>query len=264
MYDVPDLVDILCSDYSIPHTTTTVGTQKFGVVDGQIISSMSFTERSISITFIGKAKNEWLQKMINNALEKYFSNTNGKFWICFGNTPYKKYHVVYQSMTENYNTFPFFQSTINLIDYDGVAESVVSSLDARKFAVNGWALGMNMPFDEDTSYIFENEKSFSVFNPSDIVIDPLYKRHNLQVQVQGTGAFTLTNLTNGTSVTCNALLSSSDTFLMVKTSPFINGIRSGVKTDNGYISLDKGWNDFKISSINNPIVTFSFPFYYLT
>lgn len=263
IYDDADLKNILCSDYSIPHSINTVTAQKFGVRNGQIVTSMSFTERTISLNFIGKASKSFERKLMLNSLEKFFAQV-GQYWICFGDQPYKKYHVTYSSMTPGDEAFPMFQCTVTLEDYDGIAQSVVSSSDIRQFSTNGWAAGMGFPFNKDTPYQFSGESSFSVFNPSDISIDPMFQRHPLVIKVYGTGYFQLNNISNGSEITCYKQLSAQDTFQISKTSPTINGFHAGSNTDNGYIKLSKGWNDFNLLNIKNSKVSFEFPFYYLT
>ncbi|WP_375378389.1 hypothetical protein [Weissella confusa] len=81
------------------------------------------------------------------------------------------------------------------------------------------------------------------------------------ITVKGSGAFTLTNQTNGTSIKLNQAMGSGDTFVLNGVIPTLNG-STDADTDFGHIELERGDNDIRLSGLSSANVTFSFPFLY--
>ncbi|MGV0167599.1 phage tail domain-containing protein [Furfurilactobacillus sp. WILCCON 0119] len=122
-------------------------------------------------------------------------------------------------------------------------------------------LGMHLPLREVPFNFLSN--NFNVYNPSDVAIDPYINRHQVKITVKGSGAFTLTNTTNNTSIQCKHVLTNTDTFVLDGVRSYLNGNSIGSETDFGHLQLEQGNNQIAITGLNNPNVTFSFPFIYL-
>lgn len=140
----------------------------------------------------------------------------------------------------------------------GMAQSLVRS-DKLPDDLSSLGFGMNLPA-RPLSYVGTSNQ-FNIYNPSDVAIDPYVNHHDLVITVKGSGAFTLTNQTNGTSIKLNKAMGSGDTFVLNGVVPTLNGL-TDVDTDFGHIELERGDNNIRLSGLSNANVTFSFPFLY--
>lgn len=128
--------------------------------------------------------------------------------------------------------------------------------------------GMNLP-KKGYSYHFTNQSDFTVYNPSDIPIDPYYQSHVLKLTMHHNGgSFTLTNQTNGTSFKYNSNLSSNDTLLLDGVHVYRNNNLDSANSSLADVnvkplSLLTGENYFRVDGAGDLDVTFSFPFIYL-
>ncbi|GEK28524.1 phage tail domain-containing protein [Furfurilactobacillus siliginis] len=123
-------------------------------------------------------------------------------------------------------------------------------------------LGMHLPLEYPIPFKFTDSR-FKVFNPSDVAIDPYVNRHQLKITISGQGSFTIQNVTNNTSLQCTHVLQGSDVFVLDGVRSYLNGKSIGLETDFGHLQLEQGDNEIAITGLNNPNVTFSFPFIYL-
>lgn len=152
------------------------------------------------------------------------------------------------------------QGTVDLVftNPSGMAQSLVRS-DKLPDDLDSLGFGMNLPA-RPLSYVGTSNQ-FNIYNPSDVAIDPYVNHHDLVITVKGSGAFTLTNQTNGTSIKLNKAMANSDTFVLNGVIPTLNG-STDVDTDFGHIELERGDNDIRLSGLSSANVTFSFPFLY--
>lgn len=105
---------------------------------------------------------------------------------------------------------------------------------------------------------------FRIFNPSDVVIDPYYQRHDLILRIKFKGDYyQIINQTNGTRYTYNKSLNVSDELILNGLVTMVNGKNASLDSDFGYIKLEKGWNDITVSGVTSHETTFSFPFIYI-
>lgn len=155
--------------------------------------------------------------------------------------------------------------TIPFDNPSGYKYSMVNSDVLKTYSTGVWAnYGQNLPYTEDTQYTFTKQHNFQVYNASDIPVDPYYQHHELSIIINhiGTG-FTITNTTNNTSYTYFGTMVKGDTLVLQGLSTFKNGVIDSNNSDYGYIKLETGWNDIKITGANDATITFSFPFIYV-
>lgn len=125
------------------------------------------------------------------------------------------------------------------------------------------SFGMNL-VDVSPSYV-HNEREFTIYNASDIQIDPYYQRHDLKISMAIDGAVTITNKTNGTHWSYKGNLSGKTKVVLDGLVTYKEGKQDSVNTDFGFIKLETGENDIVVSgAATNHEITFSFPFLYLS
>ncbi|MDN7145263.1 phage tail family protein [Liquorilactobacillus mali] len=155
--------------------------------------------------------------------------------------------------------------TIPFENPSGYKYSLVNSDVLKTYSTGVWAnYGQNLPYNEDTQYTFSKQHSFKVYNASDIAIDPYYQHHELSIIIKhvGTG-FTITNKTNGTSYTYFGTMTSGDELILQGLSTYKNGVIDSNNSDYGYLKLETGWNEIKVTGASDATITFSFPFIYI-
>ena len=134
--------------------------------------------------------------------------------------------------------------------------------DSLPSIANGWQFGMNLP-EPLPSYHFTN-KSFKVYNASDIAIEPYKQKHDLRILFKFSGSqMKITNKTNGSSYTYNNSSNGNEQIILDGISTSLNGNPASANTDYGTVTLETGWNDIDVSGADNVDITFSFPFIYL-
>lgn len=124
--------------------------------------------------------------------------------------------------------------------------------------------GMNVLAGEEPAYQFTST-AFRVYNDSDIAVDPYHQRHELKIKIKFSGdKFNLKNTTNGTAMAYNKAVGGSALVWDGQSLTwFKDGTNDNVNADDGYITLDPGWNDFTVGGASGVDITFSFPFIYL-
>lgn len=124
-------------------------------------------------------------------------------------------------------------------------------------------LNLNM-LNQPQLYHYTNASDFTIYNDSDITVDPEYQNHDLKITMQHSGGkFTLKNTTNGTSWTYNKNLNSNDVVILDGINTYKNGKHDSASTDNGFISLKPGANHFEVTGATDLNIKFSFRFMYL-
>lgn len=259
-YDVEDLFGVHCYDYDSPMTNPVDNWQKINTRDGQTRTSGSFDSRDIVSTWEIDGANESEFLMLIEELQNFFM-IRGGFWIVFSREPTFKYRVVTKPISPTYfnEKAGTFQVTFN--NYTGMRESVGTSLEIFDKNKNFFSYGMGIPNSDKLSWEF-NTNQFSVFNPSSIDIDPLSQHHFMKMHIKGNGTPTLTNKTTGETFSYSRSLGSDDELVLDGVNPIFNGNPDGINSNHGTIRLEKGYNDFSISGLENVDVAFEFYFVY--
>lgn len=133
----------------------------------------------------------------------------------------------------------------------------------RSDQIKGEAFGMNL-IEPMPSYQ-HSENTFSIYNASDIKIDPYYQRHDLKINMIIDGPITITNKTNGTSWSYKGNLSEKTNIVLDGLITYKKNKQDSVNTDFGFIQLEIGQNEFVVSGTTKiHDLTFSFPYLYLS
>lgn len=155
--------------------------------------------------------------------------------------------------------------TLPLDNPSGLSYSIAPSDEIVNINENdNWSYGMNIPSNKQLKYHFRNTNKFTVYNPSDIAINPYLQNDKLSISVKFTGNdITIKNTTNGSNWSYNKSGNGSDTLLINGVTSSLNGNPCSKDTNYGHIQLDKGDNNFEITGANSSDIVFSFPFVYI-
>lgn len=259
-YDVDEIGMTFCYDWNIALTNPVEQFQKNNTRDGQTLNSSSFDSRDITTTWVIDNINEAEFKQRFHALQRFFMSRDG-FWLVFGDQPAYKYRVKTRVFTPTY--FNDHSASISIIfnNYTGVRESTGTSLEIFDASKDFFDFGMGIPNADDLNWKFNTAK-FEVFNPSDVDVDPLAQHHYMKIHIKGVGTPTLTNTTTGETFSYSKSLGANDELILDGVNPIINGNPDGINSNHGTIRLQKGYNDFSISGLENIDVAFEFYFIY--
>lgn len=127
-----------------------------------------------------------------------------------------------------------------------------------------WQFGMNIPFDEAChQYVFTGNNC-SVYNPSDIDIDPYWQRHDLKITIKAVGSPKLINVQNGSTFQYNGTMTANDTLVLDGVTALLNGTDVTKDTNLGYLKLDRlTMNQIAVTGCTVKEIRVSFPFLYL-
>lgn len=154
--------------------------------------------------------------------------------------------------------------TENFDNPSGYRYSLYRSDSDYTFKSNGWQFGMNLLNDPTLAKYHFTDNSFSVYNASDIAIDPYGQKHDLRIIMKFSGnSLKLTNKTDGSVYTYNKASNGNETIILDGIATTLDGKPASANTDYGNITLQPGWNDIIADGASNVDITFSFPFIYL-
>lgn len=153
--------------------------------------------------------------------------------------------------------------TIEFEVFKGYGESWATTLNAFTYEEEKWQIGMNLPLSEDLNYVFNNQRSFKVYNASDIIINPLL-RHDLSIAISGVGSSVqLVNKSTGDIFQYNKPLKQGDILVLTGIYPYLNKNHCGRDTNHGVITLlPMMFNEFELTGLSYSKISFDFPFLY--
>ncbi|KIU23774.1 phage tail domain-containing protein [Weissella cibaria] len=226
--------------------------------DGQRLQTATYGANQVTVSLFIKGRNMADFRLLKAELQRIFYQRS-LIRLRSSQEPYKTFWVM-ANPTDITPIQASSQGTVDLIftNPSGMAQSLVRS-DKLPDDLSSLGFGMNLPA-EPLSYVGTSNR-FNIYNPSDVAIDPYVNHHDLVITVKGSGAFTLTNQTNGTNIELNEAMTTSDIFVLNGVVPKLNG-STNVDTNFGHIELERGDNDIRLSGLSNANVTFSFPFLY--
>lgn len=258
-YDEPNLAGIYCFQApDVQPANPNDSLQKVGITDGQRLLATSYDTRDLKMSvcyYDAKDNNDAL--LGYDALQRFLV-TRAPFWICFSSWPQRMYYVRAKLALPSY-TGSNWSSDVTLTDLVGLSRSVGSTGNWSEH-IAGFG---NQEFSKETSYSFSSN-NFSVWNFSDVRIDPERRGHPLKITIKGSsvGNLKITNTTTGEAFTYKKPISNS-TLVIDGVNPTLDGKGCLMDSDYGIITLQIGQNNFTLENFSGT-VTFDFPMWWLS
>lgn len=230
-------------------------------IDGQIQQgAITYDATTVQADFLINARNAYELDLLEHKIYDLFSSRT-VMRLRSSVSPALVVYCYPQPFTMTRVDYAEKSFSVTFNNLSGFRQSIVNSDEIFKFNGN-YQIGLNLPRDKDYSYHFKSN-DFNVYNPSDVDIQPLEQRHDLVIKITGTGNnVVLTNTTSNETFTYKKGLTDGQTLTINGINPFLDDTSCGIDTDHGTISLVKGNNHFTVSGLDNPDITFSFPFLY--
>lgn len=225
------------------------------LIDGDLLP------RNITAKFFTEAADRIDYKLLQNDLYRLF-DPRKEITVIDNREPGKRWFIRTQG-TYTPERLNHINSTfeLNLLSARPYSESLGNTLDPKTFEEEIWSTGNNLLLDE-TDYV-HSTTTFSIYNAGDEVIDP----RNMPVVITFKGASTnlkIENLTTGDSWSHTGSTNSTDEVKLDGIRSFKNGLSIYRNTNKKLITLEKGWNDFKVSGASGSFeISFLFNFYYV-
>jgi Phage tail protein len=224
--------------------------------DGPLIIDGDLLPRNITAKFFTEAADRIDYKLLQHKLYRLF-DPRKEITIIDEREPDKRWSIRTQG-TYTPERLNHINSTfeLSLLSAKPYAESVGTTLSPVGIAQANTNYG-----DPPVQYVF-NTSSFSVWNDGDAEINP--SNHELVIEFKGASTnLAIENITTGDNWTYTGSTTVSDTVKLEGIRPTKNGLSIFRNTNRKVITLEKGWNEFKITGATNFTISFDFRYLYV-
>ena len=230
--------------------------KKIGLQDGSRLISTTYDSREFKFELIYRGVSETDAMLAWEAAQRFLVSRDA-YWITFSNWLNRMYYGKAKLAAPTYSNEKCWTCEVTFTDFIGLSRSIGTTLD---YPDQVWGVNSNLPENIDLQYRFTTN-DFSVYNLSDVVIDPEWRGHPFKLTLQGksNGNLKITNKAGGSIYKKSAF---NGTFVLDGVNPECNGQGCLLDTDCGLITLVMGKNDFHIDNFSGTI-TFEFPMWWL-
>ncbi|PEH04325.1 phage tail protein [Lactobacillus sp. UMNPBX5] len=260
-YDVENLQGVYCySSPNVPPARRTDNTQKVGFQDGTRLISTSFASRQLKFKLFYDGV-DTTDAMLAFESAQTFLVGREAYWITFADWKNRMYYGTAEMGDPDFETNSW-TCEVTFTDLMGLSRSIGTSTNPVD---DMWAVNANLPNNGDYPLYSFTSNSFSVYNLSNVAIDPERRGHEFKLTLQGSssGNFKITNKTNGDYVYRSKAF--NGTWVLDGVNPTLNNDGDQLNiggTHGGVLTLGIGKNDFSIENFSGK-VTFDFPFWWL-
>lgn len=261
-YDVKNMKNVHCySSPNVPVAKKTNQTKKIGFQDGERIVSTSFDSRELKFKLVYKGVSQTDAMLAFEAAQRFLVSREA-YWITFADWLGRMYYGT-AVMGDPEFSVNDWTCEVTFTDLMGLSRSIGTSLSPVE---DEWGVNNNIPNNGDYPPYTFNTNKFTVFNLSDIIIDPERQGHEFKMTLEGTAEdnFQIKNLTTGDYIRRPKGFSGTWVLNGVNTTLNNDGDLLNVAgTHGGVITLAIGKNEFQIDNFSGK-VTFDFPFWWLS
>lgn len=277
IFDVPDLVNVYCAKPPDVQPANQANTyRRIAIQDGQRLLSSVYDQREFTVTFFTDGSyNEGDTLLGYDALQRFLVSRKA-YWICFDNWPQRMYYVMAKLGKPTFFADKGWTVDVTFTDLIGLSRSIGTSLDYDNHVLG---FGNNEPLDKPSYTFSVNGKgTFTVYNPSDVRIDPERRGHPFVMTLEGSsnGNMKITNKTTSDSIIRNGV-TITDANNNNKNGPsnfkgkwILDGVRTmldgksdTMQNDQGIITLQKDTNEIQVDNFTGKVM-FDFPFWWLS
>lgn len=277
IFDVPDLEGVYCAKApDVQPANLSTNYRRIAIQDGQRLLSSYYDQRDFTATFFTDSSYDEPDTLLGfDALQRFFVSRKA-YWVCFANWPQRMYYVMAKLGKPTFYADRGWSTEVTFTDLIGLSRSVGTSKDYDNHVLG---FGNNELMDRPQYTFSVNDKgTFTVYNPSDVLIDPERRGHDFILTCEGEskGKMKITNKSTGNEIsriggsTINSSNKRTDGPSNFKGKWILDGVRTTLdgksdtlQNDQGVITLQKGNNNFEIENFTGK-VTIDFPFWWLS
>jgi hypothetical protein len=227
--------------------------------DGYLDLGTTFDGRTMRGSFLLQSDDLYDYSLLLNEAFKLFDSRK-HFYLIHKYQPKRRWKV----KTATFITPERVNPETSILEVEFVssspyAESYGTTLDPFTFDGELWQVGQGV-ISEDLVYA-HNTTSFSIYNGSDIDIDP--RELPLKIKYQGaSNNLTIKNTSTGDEWKFTGSSGTNDTILLDGVRSLKNSLTIFGQTNRKLITLKQGWNDFTLTGTSGSfLISFDFRFY---
>lgn len=231
---------------------------------GADLTATQVSQTSIPLVFDVYARDNYDYELQRLKVLKIFSSVE-PFYVINSRTPFMRWKVVADGFAYPRlgNYWKAKNVSVNLVCYEGYAESTATTLNPFTFKDGSYGIGMTIPF-ETPQYTFTNQPKFKFYNAS--VIPLLANERPVTINFKGNApkGLTITNHTTKQSFTYKKGLTVSDEFKLIGLVPIVNGIQrlGNDYSTRSFVDFASGYNDIEVTGSSDFKISFETRFYY--
>lgn len=263
--------ELWVEEFRLSSTSATYETSKVEGVDGEINHGASINRRSayavIQINGYDPEDFDMYRDEVFNILRP-----GEEFEIIRDLQKGKKMKCAVESDFDiDYETCEDGRFVVEFVMFNPYLMSIATTADLDKnglrYSDELWSYGMGLLYDEESHKYthrisaLNGNTTFKIYNAG-IAIHPFQQELKITVDEANGSNFTLLNQTTGDEFKYNESLSGKK-LVLDGPNVTVNGLQAFRDTNRKFISLAKGWNEFKVSGALDARIAFDFPFYYL-
>lgn len=259
-YDVDNLRGVHCyRSPSAPPAKRTNNTKKIGFQDGSRLLSTTFDSRELKFKLVYDGMDPEDAMLAFEAAQTFLVSREA-YWITFADWTNRMYYGTAEMGEPDYDQ-KGWTCEVTFTDLVGLSRSIGTSMNPVD---DMWAVNANLPDNgEYPPYEFSTNQ-FSVYNLSNVMIDPERRGHPFKLTLQGksNGNFKITNNKTGDYISRGKGF--DGTWVLDDVIPKLNndGDQLNISgTHGGILTLAIGKNDFVIENFSGK-ATFDFPFWW--
>lgn len=261
-YDVPNMEGIYCFDSpKVPIAKRTNNSKKFGLQDGSRLISTTYDSREIKFKLIYRGADRTDAMLAFETAQRFFVSREA-YWLTFADWQGRMYYGLAEMGDPDFGVKDW-SCEVTFTDLMGLGRSIGTSLGST---ADLWGVNNNIPNNGDYPPFEFTTNTFSVYNLSDVDIDPERRGHDFKLTIKGSssGKFRITNKSTGYYLYHDK--SFDGELSLDGPNAEFNGqgaLLDVSGTDGGVIDLKQGKNDFQVDNFSGTI-SFDFPFWWLS
>lgn len=229
---------------------------------GVVVIDKVLRPRELIADFFFDSKDYTDSLLLRDDIFRLLGN-GAEFYISESNYPNKRWKVhadmwMPERLSRTVNTI-----TVPLIAVAGLSESVGTTLDPLTFDAEKWQVGQGLILDENTHPTYTHSiPIFGIYNAGDVAINP--RKFPLKIIYRGASTnLKIENTTNRTEWSYNGTSGASDQITLDGVRSLKNDESIFRDTNKKLITIEPGWNLFKLSGQSgNFLISFEHRFYY--
>lgn len=231
---------------------------------GADLTGTQVQQTTIPLTFDVTARDNYDYELQRLKVLQIFSSIE-PFYVINMRTPFLRWKVVAEAFSYPRlgNFWKAKSVAVNLVCYEGFAESTATTKDPFTFDGGSYGIGMGIPFDTP-KYSFINRTKFKFLNPSLIPLLANERPVTLNFRGVAPSGITILNHTTGQSFKYKQPLTNDDIFKLVGLIPIVNGLQrfGNSYSDRSFIDYAIGYNEMEIVGSTDFTLDFNTRFYY--
>lgn len=232
------------------------------VGDGEIDLGSYYNPRMIPASFFARALDNADYPLMRNEVFKLLQSKQS-YYVTSSDMPGIRWKVKSEQTIDLERIANTGVFGVNFKSFSPYAESIGTTLDPLTFDAELWQMGQGLT-TEEPEYT-HTTSSFSIYNAGDEEINPRIPHTPVTIEFMGASTnLSIKNITTGDEWKYTGATYDLDTIKLDGIRSTKNNLSIFRDTNRKLITLDKGWNEFKVTGATGSFtISFDFRHYYI-